>query len=396
MKTIPKRWGVMAVVIGAMALFSTSAIYGQETTPEPTLPNITIDTQGLPYSWQAVLVPETPYDNSQPPGPVGLPEHVEILFGASSLEERQPNTPVMYIIPVEAYAQMWDEADNPAVSETIDRIFRMTVTLPQPPATSGYPVLPFEAAGAGYNDLATQVGRVTPDENSASRNGYRFVGRWQQDANPVTNQGLNYVYQGFTNDGKYLVSFWYPVSTPELPQTIADVPTADIDAFNADPSAYIAGQAEALNTLAPADWEPDLSTLDAVVASLQIEGMTASGLLDQTWRWIGLETDETLELLDDPSHIYEVTFTSDGQLVFTADCNQGTGTFTYSGGMIGSVRSMPGAMTLAACDDGGQGDQFVNSLAAAQDFRVLPGGTMLELPLPAGGPVMVLEVVDAS
>ena len=34
---------------------------------------VSIDTQGLPYSWQANLVPETPYDASQPPGPKGLP-----------------------------------------------------------------------------------------------------------------------------------------------------------------------------------------------------------------------------------------------------------------------------------------------------------------------------------
>jgi hypothetical protein len=30
---------------------------------------VSIDTQGLPYSRQANLVPATPYDNSQPPCP---------------------------------------------------------------------------------------------------------------------------------------------------------------------------------------------------------------------------------------------------------------------------------------------------------------------------------------
>ena len=37
---------------------------------------VSIDTQGLPYSWQANLVPATPYDASQPPGPMGLPQHM--------------------------------------------------------------------------------------------------------------------------------------------------------------------------------------------------------------------------------------------------------------------------------------------------------------------------------
>ena len=51
--------------------------------PLTITPNqISLDTQGLPYSWQAVVVPEQPYDESMPPGPKGLPEHIEILFGA--------------------------------------------------------------------------------------------------------------------------------------------------------------------------------------------------------------------------------------------------------------------------------------------------------------------------
>lgn len=56
--------------------------------------------------------------------------------------------------------------------------------------------------------LAVQVSAVPTNEASASKNGYRFVGRFMQDANPVTNQGLQYIYQGFTNDGEYLVSFF--------------------------------------------------------------------------------------------------------------------------------------------------------------------------------------------
>ena len=51
--------------------------------------DISLDTQGLPYSWQPVVVPETPYDASMPPGPVGLPEHIEILFGVTDPADRK-------------------------------------------------------------------------------------------------------------------------------------------------------------------------------------------------------------------------------------------------------------------------------------------------------------------
>ena len=43
-----------------------------------------MNTLGLPYSWQANCVAATPYDKSTPPGPVGLPEHIQINFGAEN------------------------------------------------------------------------------------------------------------------------------------------------------------------------------------------------------------------------------------------------------------------------------------------------------------------------
>jgi hypothetical protein len=95
-------------------------------------------------SWQPVLVPATRYDASQPPGPVGLPEHIQILFGAATVADRQPGTPVMYIIPVNAYTQLWDGAKNPAVSAAIDNIFKYTASLADPAPTRGMPALPPE------------------------------------------------------------------------------------------------------------------------------------------------------------------------------------------------------------------------------------------------------------
>ncbi len=192
---------------------------------------VSIDTQGLPYSWQANLVPETPYDISQPPGPMGLPEHIEINFGVTDPANKQPGDPIMYIIPVTAYEQMWDSAANPYVSGTMTGIYSWTVAIQAPPPTAGLPALPPEEV-SGYNDVAVQIGRAKSDVESASRSGYRFVGRWAQDANPVTAESrLFYTYQGFTNDGQYLVAFFYPVTTAKLPKQ-ADITAAEMDKFN--------------------------------------------------------------------------------------------------------------------------------------------------------------------
>jgi heat shock protein HslJ len=361
---------------------------------------VSIDTQGLPYSWQANLVPATPYDASQPPGPKGLPQRIEINFGVTDPSQKQPGDPVMYIIPVAAYEQMWDTAGNPYVAASITQVYSWTVALQTPPPTSGLPALPPEQI-AGVNDLAVQIGRAKSDTDSASKSGYRFVGRWAQDANPVTAESrLWYTYQGFTNDGRYLVSFWYPVTTAKLPKQ-ADMSAEEWNKFNADPQAYIRAQADMLNALPPSDWQPDLSQLDALVGSLQIEGMALTGLCNATWQWTGTSWYELTETgyvlkqnpIADPAQ-YEVVYGPKGALQVKADCNRASGAYTYDGGMVGGVRVQMGPTTLAECGLGSRSQELINSLTAAQDFRVQPSGAELQLNMPAGGPVLHFQGVQ--
>ncbi len=153
--------------IVAQRVETSSQVVGAAKSGPPTgagiIPNqISLNTQGLPYSWQAVVIPEIPYDASQPPGPVGLPEHIEILFGVTNPADRQPGDPIMYLIPVNAYRQMWDQAGNPAVSKTIGQIEQVSFSLPNPAPTSGLPALPYDEIGSGFNDLAVQLGRAVP------------------------------------------------------------------------------------------------------------------------------------------------------------------------------------------------------------------------------------------
>jgi heat shock protein HslJ len=89
----------------------------------------------------------------------------------------------------------------------------------------------------------------------------------------------------------------------------------------------------------------------------------------------------------DPT-LYEVVYGPDGTLTVKADCNTASGSYTYEGGMVGSVRVEMGPMTLAACSPDSRSVELIESLLAAQDFRVQPGGDALRLNMPAGGPVL--------
>ncbi|NKQ36434.1 MAG: META domain-containing protein [Chloroflexi bacterium] len=352
------------------------------TTIDPGM--VRLDTQGLPISWQAVYVPETPYDQSQPPGPKGLPAHIEILFGVTDPAQRRPGDPVMYIIPVAAYEAMWQANGNDSVTTTMAGIYQTTTVLTSPPPTTNMPVLPVEEVG-GKNDVALYVSRATSDENSASKSGYRFVGRFAQDANPITSDGLplQYIYQGFTNDGQYLVSFFYPVTSSALP-TNADVN----DAFNEAVSAgkteeFLAQQIEEINSLSPSDWEPDLATLDALVGSLQIEGMVSSGPIGPEWQWVRSERTDSFAV-ENPE-LYTLTYDADGTFALKADCNNVSGDYTMDSGIFGSVQHQPGPSTLAECGEGSRYDYFVNMFPALQNYKVRLPGDELELIWPADG-----------
>lgn len=346
--------------------------------------DVSLDTQGLPYSWQAQLVAGTPYDTSMPPGPMGLPDHLQITFGAAAPAEGQPGGPIMYIIPVDAYRQLWDDAGNDAVSSTINAIFELTNAIPFPPPTSGVPALPSEMIG-GVNDLAVQLDRASVTNVSATKNGYRFVGRWMQDANPVLNYQMIYVYQGFTNDGKYLVSFWYPVTSPQIPNESSEVPQDELDLVTTDINAYLTQSAARLNALTPADWEPDLTTLDALVASLAITTVPSTGLNSTLWTLNGrLQADETVETFADPGDNW-VVFHADDTLNYQADCNVGNGRYDATGGMLGRIAIELGITTLAACPEGSFGDLLVSTLNTTQDYKILPGGDLLALVLPDNG-----------
>jgi hypothetical protein len=177
---------------------------------------------GLPYAYQPNLVPATPYDNSQPPGPMGLPEHIQINFGVVDPKDKQPGDPVIYIIPVEAYKQLWESAGDESVTSKLERLDTLLAEKLDLSFISGIPVLPSEEIG-GVGDLAVQGKYVDWSMGS----GVRFVGRFVQDPNPVTNQGLRYVFQGLSDDGQYLVACFYPVTTQQLPQSAQDVPAEE-------------------------------------------------------------------------------------------------------------------------------------------------------------------------
>lgn len=258
-----KRIFVLVIMI-VLGVFLVSCAESSALDPGA----VSIDTMSLPYSWQANSVEATPYDDSQPPGPVGLPEHMQVNFGVSDPADVQFGDPIVYIIPTEAYKQLWDEADNAAVS---DRLAQLEELLTERPdlSTARLPVLPFEAYKVmGAGNLGVIAQREYLDMPWGS--GVRFLATPMQSPNPILNRSVVYIEQGLTEDGEFLVSFFYPpVSTSALPDDIAEVSEEEMQQAVNEWATYMQEKEAELDSIPASDWDPDLTTLDEVIASLQ-------------------------------------------------------------------------------------------------------------------------------
>jgi hypothetical protein len=55
-----------------------------------------------------------------------------------------------------------------------------------------------------------------------------------------------------------------------------------------------------------------------------------------------------------------------------------------------------GPSTMAECGPNSRSNELIQSLMAAQDYRVPPGGGQLQLNMPAGGPVLSFKAAGPA
>jgi len=99
--------------------------------------------------------------------------------------------------------------------------------------------------------------------------GVRYLTQFDQAPLPINNREMHYTFQGLTSDGKYYVAAVLPVTLPDLPATefVSDSQPPYMEDF----PAYLARTVDMLNGQSPNAFTPDLSLLDAMMASLEIK-----------------------------------------------------------------------------------------------------------------------------
>lgn len=357
------------------------------------LDSVNIDTMELASSWASHCIPATSYDNSQPPGPTGMPEHVLITFGVEDPGELLAGDPQLHIIPIDAYMQQWEANGDLTITDNVQELRNLLAARPTPIPNTGMPILP---PNYPANDLAVQGEYLDTSLGS----GVRYVGRFAQDLNPVTNEGYFYVFQGFTSDGVYLISFIYPVTSQVLPPQ-EEITEDELLEMEADPEGYLAAKAEELNTLPPSDWEPDLTELDAVIDSLEFEYQapepsTAPRLTNIKWQWTELIGTEPASQSVVPNYEnYVLIFLSDQTFDILADCNFGNGAYTLDGNAI-SLEVI--AVTQINCGEASLSTQFVELLRQVATYELATNNLTLflaenggNLGLINGGPALIVS-----
>ncbi len=153
---------------------------------------------------------------------------------------------------------------------TAQRVADLKTLLKDKPTTfdKEIPVLPFIGA--------TQVFRVKPQYlNFQNGSGIGFVTYYAQDVSPVTADTIFYTFQGLTNDGKYYVAVFWPVTTVLLPK---DANTAlggqSYDAWAKGYQQYLTDLTNALNGLVPAAYTPNLTLIENLVQSINVGDKT--------------------------------------------------------------------------------------------------------------------------
>jgi hypothetical protein len=229
-------------------------------TSEPTVvpnpdgaPHLSLDTGSVATGFQTETVAAVPPNANSPYWEI-LPEYTRVTLDGYP-ESDHFMKPQIFIYPVEELGQFNEGAAAIAAS--------LQTLLQSPQEVENMPFLPLfnaqQVLHAQLQYLDFQNGQ-----------GLRYLTEFSQGIVPINNSELFYTYQGLTSDGKYYVAAILPVTHPSLPAD-GTVTGNEPPEFTSDFLTYLANVVASLNPQAASTFTPDLTQLDAMMSSLEIE-----------------------------------------------------------------------------------------------------------------------------
>jgi hypothetical protein len=198
------------------------------------------------------------------------PEHLNFNFeiGPKYWE------PILEIYPVQRFPAMYavsTELRKDIENEITD--LKRVIDEPSYRVNGRIPYLPYVDASQSFQTNVKPV-------HFKNGKGIFFVTYWSTEAALVSNDHLRYVFEGLTNDGKYIIAE-IPIQATFLPDESPD----EFEGYKREflfqdyphPNQirrrykdYISSITKRLETMTPGQFKPDLRELEQIIASLQV------------------------------------------------------------------------------------------------------------------------------
>jgi heat shock protein HslJ len=362
--------------------------------------NVLIESSAVAPDWLATLVEGSPADTTD--GRPGIPPHLLLTFvgpegeaaGTVAPDDIDLSRPQVRIIPLAALLAMLEQSGNAAGQQALNELLLLLQQQPDADEAS-IPVPPVLG-----NVAQTFVSRAAYRSFGGGAGIGYFTNIAGDEAAPVTNEaGLNYIYQGVTEDGRQYVFVSWPVAAEFLPQAQADA-AYETEMLATDRANYYETLREQVAAAADPELDPSPQTLADLVQSLSIGGAvavaepevvpgTAFDAVGFNWYWTGSRNAEGDETAVETPQDYSLILWPDGTYSIRADCNVGGGTYTYD--TDGLISLNPGPLSLAMCPEGSRDTEFIESLLAARTIGFNESGDMI-LGMENGGSMTLANV----
>jgi heat shock protein HslJ len=236
---------------------------------------------------------------------------------------------------------------------------------------------------------------------TASVRGVSYVTVYRQDVSPFVNNEFFYTFQGLSADGTQYVSAIFRLDASVFP---AEIPADfDMEAFNAQFTAYLTESVNQLNAATPESFAPSLTAIDAVIQSFAFGGTsvvgnatapatpvappatativnedpTFGGLAGATWTLVSYGAPEAPVVVIPEAPITAI-FSETG-VGGSSGCNSYGGAFLYNSGTL----TISGIVsTLMACAENimAQETAYVTALSTATSYQIVGGQLIIAYP----------------
>jgi hypothetical protein len=192
----------------------------------------------------------------------GAPEHLRVLFGDDpSTDTFDPRGRQLLILPLNPYRTLFNEAEAKLFDDAIQTLRSILISRPLK-LDNDLTVLPVSDLSQAFRVQTRYL-----DFNGGS--GVGFVTYLTQEIEPFVSSRLIYTFQGLTNDGRYYIAAYFPISSTVLTPAPTDVTKEERDAARKDFPNYYERIVTALEQ-SPDSYTPSLTAFDATIQSLQL------------------------------------------------------------------------------------------------------------------------------